>query len=508
MKVFTSLQIKNIEDATVLRGISKLRLMENAGSAAARVIREKFDITSKKTVVVAGCGNNGGDGFVVARKLYENGGNVEVIRLLGLPQSENASEMCKKLMETGVPIHDYFDNVAMSKAILKSADIIVDAVFGIGLNRAPDTSVSEAFSFISSLPAFRVAIDVPSGVYADSARVHTSVIKADLTVSFIGFKFCHILPPASSFCGELVNCAIGVADDVLDYIEGCPETIEPSFVFKRDKNAHKGTFGKALLVTGSYGMAGATVLSLKSALRSGVGLGICALPEKIYPIVAGSVLEAVYIPCPTNVNGGFAANTYFAIKNAIESADCILFGCGVGNTNDTVTLLRDILENAKSPVIIDADGINALSRNIDIIKQSAVKIILTPHPAEMARLCKVGTEEINSNRIYFAKKLAHELGVTVVLKGANTIVATEDEKVFVNMTGNPGMATGGSGDVLAGMMAGLIASGVLHENDAVCAAVYLHGLAGDVAAQKLSETSLLPSDIIDNLPPLFKNLEG
>lgn len=508
MKIFTSLQIKNIEDATVLRGISKLRLMENAGSAAARVIREKFDITSKKIVVVAGNGNNGGDGFVVARKLYENGGNVEVIRLLGLPQSENASLMCKKLMETGVPIHDYFDNTSISRALLAQADIIVDAVFGIGFNRALDTAVSEVFSFISSLPARRVAVDVPSGVYCDSAEINTSVIKADLTISFIGFKPCHLLPPASSFCGEVVNCAIGVADDVLYYYENCPETIEPNFVLKRDKNAHKGTFGKALLVCGSYGMAGAAILSLKAALRCGVGLGVCALPEKIYPIVAESVPEAVYIPAPTNVNGGFAANTYFAIKDAINSADSILFGPGVTNTNDTVILLRDILENAKCPVIIDADGINALARNIDIIKQSAVKIILTPHPAEMARLCRVTVSVINSDRIYYAKKLAHEFGVTVVLKGANTVVATEDERVFVNLTGNPGMATGGSGDVLSGMIAGLIASGVLPENDAVCAAVYLHGLAGDRAAQNLSQTSLLPSDIIDELPSLFKTFEG
>ena len=185
-----------------------------------------------------------------------------------------------------------------------------------------------------------------------------------------------------------------------------------------------------------------------------------------------------------------------------------MFGPGVTNTNDTVILLRDILENAKCPVIIDADGINSLARNIDIIKQSAVKIILTPHPAEMARLCRVSVSVINSDRIYYAKKLAHEFGVTVVLKGANTVVATEDERVFVNLTGNPGMATGGSGDVLSGMIAGLIASGVLPENDAVCAAVYLHGLAGDRAAQKLSQTSLLPSDIIDELPSLFKTFEG
>ncbi len=507
MKVFTSAQIKNIEDATVLRGISKFRLMENAGSAAARVIRERFDLTAKKTVVVAGNGNNGGDGFVVARKIAENGGDVTVIRLMGLPISENAAAMCKKAMEIGVRVHDFFDDTEFAKALLVSADIVVDAVFGIGLSREVDTALSSVFSFISSLDAFKVAIDVPSGVYADSAKVNSSVISADLTVSFIGLKPCHILPPASSHCGEVINCAIGVSKDVLENYDDCPQIIEPLKLAKRDKNSHKGTFGRTLLICGSYGMAGAATLSLKAALRSGVGLAFSAVPEKIYPIVATCVPEAVFLPCPTGEKDSFTADSYFSVKNAMDNADSILFGCGIKNTAENVIFLRDVLENAKCPVVIDADGINALSRNIDIIKQSAAKIILTPHPAEMARLCKVSTEEINGNRIYYAKKLALGFGVTVVLKGANTIVATEDEKIFVNLTGNPGMATGGSGDVLSGMIAALVASG-LPENHAVCTAVYLHGLAGDKAANRLSKTSLLPSDIIDELPSLFKNLEG
>lgn len=507
MKIFTSAQIKNIEDATVLRGISKLRLMENAGSAAARVIRERFDVTTKKTVVVVGNGNNGGDGFVVARKLAENGGDVSIVRLMGLPLSENATSMCKKAMETGIRIHDFFDDTEFAKALLESADIIVDAVFGIGLSREVDTAVSPVFSFISSLNAFKVAIDVPSGVYADSARVNSAVIKADLTLSFIGLKYCHILPPASSYCGEVLSLAIGVSNDVLEDYDNVPKSIEPFKLPKRDKNSHKGTFGKTLLVCGSYGMAGAAMLSLKAALRCGVGLAFSALPEKIYNIVATSVPEAVFLPVDTKGKDSFTADSYFAVKDAMDTADSILFGCGVRNTADNVIFLRDILENAKCPVIIDADGINALARNIDIIKQSAVKIILTPHPAEMARLCKVSTEEINANRIYFAKKLATDYGVMVVLKGANTIVATEDEKIFVNLTGNPGMATGGSGDVLSGMIAALIAQG-LPENDAVCTAVYLHGLAGDKVARRLSQTSLLPSDVIEELPSLFKILEG
>lgn len=506
MKVFTANQIKKIEDATVIRGISKLRLMENAGSAAARIIRQRFDISSKKITVVCGNGNNGGDGFVIARKLFENGANLNVIRLMGLPVTENASAMCKKLMECGVHIFDYFDNIVASKNILSQSDIIIDAVFGIGFNRTPDSGICEAFDYLSSLDAYRIAIDIPSGIYCDSAQCAPAFFKADITISFIGYKYCHFHPPASSFCGKVIICDIGVPQDLIDAIENCPKIIGEPVFSKRDKNSHKGTFGTAVLVCGSYGMAGAALIAGKACLRSGVGITKLAVPDKIYPIIASTFPEAVYVPVDTGKSGTFAGNAFFSIREHLEKANAVLFGCGVGKGADINFLLRDILLNTTANIIIDADGINALAQNIDIIKQSKGQIVLTPHPGEMARLCKTTVEKINSDRIGYALGFALEYGVTVVLKGANSVVAFENGDVYINITGNPGMATGGSGDMLAGMLVSLLAQGI-DVQKSVLIAVYLHGKAGDEAAARLGETSMLPTDMIKELPTLFKQYE-
>ncbi len=507
MKVFTSEQIKFLEDATVVRGISKLRLMENAGSAAARIIRQRFDLSRKTFTIVCGNGNNGGDGFVIARKLFENGAQVNVIRLLGLPVTENSSAMCKKLMECGVHIYDYFDDTKKAKSLLEGADVIVDAVFGIGFNRTPDTAICNAFKFMSSLSAYRIAIDIPSGIYCDTALCSTDFFKADMTISFIGYKRCHIHPPASSFCGEVINCAIGVPEDLIESVRNCPEIIEAPTFPKRDKNSHKGSFGTAVVIAGSYGMAGAAILSTRAALRSGAGLVKTILPDNIYPIVAGAAPEAVFVPVETGDKSIFNPDTYLKINTQLQNANAVLFGCGVGKGNGIDCLLRDVILNYQSHIVIDADGINALSCNIDIIKQSKKSVVLTPHPGEMARLCKTTSDKINSDRIGYATRFAKEYGVTVVLKGANTVVAFPDSKVYINTAGNPGMATGGSGDVLAGMMVSFLAQGMSVKN-AVLAAVYLHSKAGDIVAKETSQISLLPGDIIEALPRLFKSLEG
>jgi len=506
MKVFSSSQIKCVEDATQIRGITKLRLMENAGSAASHVINKRFSLKGKTVSIVCGNGNNGGDGFVIARKLFEYGANVKVIRLMGLPISQNASVMCKKVMECGISIYDYFDNISIAKQILNESEIIIDAVFGIGLNRNPDKALCEAFSYISSLNSYRISIDVPSGLYSDTGECAPSFINADLTISFIGYKFCHVLPPASSFCGEVVNCAIGVPDDLLEEINA-PQIINEPIFSKRDENSHKGTFGTALLICGSYGMAGAAILAGNACLRSGVGIAKLAVPDKIYPVMASALPEAVFIPVDTGENGTFIKNAYYTLKEHIENSNAVLFGCGAGKGIDINYVLRDIVLNEDKTIVIDADGINSLACNIDIIKQYKGNIVLTPHPGEMARLCKTTVSEINNNRLDYASNFAKENGVTVVLKGANTVVAFADGEIYINTTGNAGMATGGSGDMLSGILVSFLAQG-MDIKKSVLSAVYIHGKAGDNAALRLGQTSLLPRDMIEELPLLFKNYEG
>ena len=267
----------------------------------------------------------------------------------------------------------------------------------------------------------------------------------------------------------------------------------------RHPDSHKGTYGTALMVTGSFGMAGAAILSAKAALKSGVGKLKFAVHKKIYGVCTVAVPEAVYLPYGTCFRKKMLEH--------VKMADSILFGCGSGDNRATLKKLEFIIDNANCPIVIDADGINVLSKNIDILKRATTPIILTPHPQEMARLCGKSVKEINDNRLNIATDFAKQYGVYLVLKGHNTVIAARDTAPIVNPTGNAGMATGGSGDVLAGIAAGLLA----YNKDilkTISAAVYIHGLAGDMAAEKLSKTALLPSDMIEELPCVFKMLEG
>ncbi len=275
---------------------------------------------------------------------------------------------------------------------------------------------------------------------------------------------------------------------------------------RRDKNSHKGTYGTALFICGSYGMSGAAIMSATAALRCGLGIAKIALPDKIYDIVAKSVPEAVCLPCATSADGTFCGDDTQKITDYMKNCSVIVIGCGMGQSVDNAKILDAVIKNAECPIIIDADGINLLAQNIDIIKQTRVPVILTPHPAEMSRLCKITTFDIQNNRQHIATEFSRDYGVFVVLKGNKTIVATPDAKAYFNVTGNAGMATGGSGDVLAGIIAAFVARAD-NLTGALCDAVYIHGAAGDLAAKQMSKTSMLPRDLIERLPCLFKKLE-
>lgn len=276
--------------------------------------------------------------------------------------------------------------------------------------------------------------------------------------------------------------------------------IKRPVILKREPNTHKGTYGTALLVCGSYGMAGALVMSAKGCLRSGIGLAKCVVDEKIYPIVASLLPEAVFAVTDQN-------DILSRIESELKTANCVLFGCGVGQSRQTEQTLEFIIKNAKIPIIIDADGINALALGINILRQAKTPLILTPHPKEMSRLTGKTVEEIEKDRIGTATEFSKRYQVYTVLKGHNTVVATPTGEHFINPTGNAGMATGGSGDVLAGIMAARICQNT-DIISAVTESVYIHGLAGDIAAERKSQTAMLPSDIIEELPCVYKILEG
>ena len=474
MMVLTKALIRESEENAVKSGAFSFReLMLKAGNSATDIILKKVDIKNKKIAVLCGNGNNGGDGFVIAKKLYEYGAFVNVILPLGKPQTEDSKHYFSLLGD--IKIADFSDNY----------DIIIDAVFGIGLNRDISDELSNLFDKINNSSAYKISIDIPSGVEADSGKVLKNAICSDLTITFIALKPCFMLPYGSDYCGEVIVCDIGVNPIEYNFL-----TTEKPIFKKRKRNCHKGDFGPVLSICGSYGMAGAAMLSAKAALRSGTGVIKCAIPKSIYSPFTSFIPEAVCLPYENIEN--------FDIETALSGCKGVLIGCGLGNSKETHQLLEKLINFSNVPVVIDADGINALSKNIELLKKSKAPIILTPHPAEMARLLNSTTSFVEENRVETAAKFAKEHNVILVLKGANTIIASPDGEIRFNLGGNPGMATAGSGDVLAGVIVSLLAQNFSPFNAAI-SGVYLHSEAGDKAAVKKGERAMIASDIIEEL---------
>ncbi len=471
MSVLTHKRIVKSEEEAVNNGTFTFKeLMLAAGSKAYKEISTRYDIKNKRILVVIGKGNNGGDGCVIARLLADNGANTFVCYPLGMPITENAKYYCDLIND--IPKAELSDNF----------DFVIDALFGIGYRLSENT---EIFSKINEINAIKISIDIPSGVECDTGHIKNTAVKAALTLTFIALKPCFILPQGSDYCGEVKVLDIGVVP-----VKGEFEIIKEPVFKKRLPSSHKGSYGTALLFCGSYGFAGALMLSAKAALRSGVGIVKCVVHKSIYAPFTRFLPEAVCIP--------FKKYRLKFIKEILKGCDSILCGCGSGQSKATKCLIKFLIKNASSPLILDADGINVITDCIDILKKHTAPLILTPHPGEMARLCKVSIMEIEAQRPRFAKEIAEKYNCIVVLKGGNTLVAEPSGKVSVNLLGNPGMATGGSGDALAGVIVSLLAQGFTPEN-AAKGGVYLHSLAADKAAAKRSQHALLPTDIIEEL---------
>lgn len=482
MQVLNKALIRESEESAVRSGAVSFReLMRRAGNAAAEIIMQKYDCRGKKITVLCGSGNNGGDGFVIAEVLAQHGAEVTVLTPFGAPKTENAAfyyhALCVAEIGTALP---------------PDTDIFIDALFGIGLDRALKPDAVRLIEAVNRAPAVKISVDIPSGVEADSGKVLGAAVGADLTVTFIALKPCFVLPDGSDHCGETVVADIGVRP----VGNGFSVNERPVFP-KRRHNSHKGDFGTAVLFCGSYGMAGAAVLAAKATLRSGAGIVRAVLCDGIYVPFTVSVPEAVCVPVPQNESGTLCPNR-LDFDAVLRGASAVLIGCGLGHNSDTEKIVRTICEKTEVPLVIDADGINSLCGCIDIIKKCKAPIILTPHPGEMARLCACSVREIEENRVAVARDFAVAYGCVLVLKGANTIIAAPDGEICFNRTGNPGMSTGGSGDVLAGVTVSLLAQG-FSARDAAKAAVYLHGEAGDKAAAKRGQRAMLPSDMIEEL---------
>ena len=481
MDVLTKDLIRFSEENAVHSGaFSFLELMKIAGDTATEIILKNYDVLNKKIAVVCGNGNNGGDGFVIAKNLQNKGAKVILLLPMGEPMTDSAKHY-----------YSLLSSIEIKPDLDDDYDIIIDAIFGIGLSRPLDEKMINLIQKINASNAVKIAVDIPSGIECDTGKILGACFKADLTVTFIAHKPCFMLPPATDFTGKVVVADIGVKPCGFKY-----KTIEAPILPKRSPNSHKGTYGTAVMFCGSFGMAGAAILSARACIRSGVGIAKCVVPKSIYSILTTAVPEAVCVIAKQTQKGTFKGN--INLENALNKVTAVLFGCGIGNNRQTQKLLKRLFKTAKIPLVLDADGINALVSNINVLKKTNAPIIITPHPAEMSRLVGKTVEQIEENRVEIATAFAREYNCYVVLKGANTILATPDGQVFFNLGGNAGMSTGGSGDVLAGMIVSYLAQ-KMPITDAIKAAVYLHSATADKIAKIRGEASLMPSDIIEAL---------
>ncbi len=514
MRLLKSEEMKQVEQYTAKFGLSYQRMMENAGTACARNIRneiEKSGTQRKRIAVVCGKGNNGGDGFVIARKLSENGFNVCVVLAAGYPTSQEATYMYKLVLDQSLPTVWYDADKLKAIQTIKTADVVVDAVFGFSFYGRLDDDMRELLREMSSSPALKFAVDVPSGVYCDSGHCDEDCFTADYTVAISALKPAHIIHPASEKCGDIIIANIGIPEEsysvVKDSLFTYSKTEVKKLFPKRNPTAHKGDFGHVLVICGSKTMAGAPVLSAGAALRSGAGLVTLAFPEGIYSTVSLKLTEALLMPLKENENGTLSQGCIAKLIESLPRFDAVVIGCGLGVNEDTLAVLRAVIENCEVPLVIDADGITLLSKDISLLEKARCKVILTPHPGEFSRLTGLDKDALAADRVSAARSLSNHCKIHVVLKGANTVVASPDNKaVYVNSTGNTGLSKGGSGDVLAGLIGGFIAEGFTLD-DAVTSAVFVHGYTGDTVSDRMSKTGMLPGDVVNELAYVMKEFE-
>lgn len=499
MNILTAAEIKGLEECMVESGVAMGTLMENAGAAVAAFVEEKTAVKDKKVVILCGKGNNGGDGFVVARLLSKAGAAVTVVLMQGAPSSELAREAYDK-MNKGIEII----LARKAEAHIDRADVIVDAIFGFSFHGKLPGAMEETVLRANHTKALRFSVDIPSGAVCDTGAVEGVCFSANYTVTFTAMKPAGVVYPAAKYSGKTVVRQVGIKREFLQMLPGDTQTVTLQSLYplfpKRDPESHKGTYGRLLMVCGSIGMAGACIMAARAALRSGVGLLNIAVPHALYSILAAAVPEAVF----TLLDYDDTLET--RIEEALAQADACLAGCGLGATSITTRIVDVILQKAKCPVVLDADALNVLAETPEKLLKALARVIVTPHPGEMVRLCGKTMSSVRNDRVRTARDFSAKYHVISVLKGAGTVIASPGGEVRVNVTGNAGMARGGSGDVLAGILAGLAAQGIAPFESAY-AAVCIHGAAGDFCAEKFSEHAMLPTDLIEMLPQVFLQIE-
>ena len=504
MKVSTVAQMRNLDKSAMEEfGISTDLLMENAGQAVYFVILNEFGIKKKRFVVFCGIGNNGGDGLVVARKIHSNGGEVKVFLLGDEAKFEGVAKRNFEIVSK-LPIE--ISNVAsidsIKSAVLHS-DAIVDAIFGTGLAREVNGIYNDVIQLINESQKTVFSIDIPSGINGDTGEMMGIAVKADYTVTFGLPKIGNMLYPGYDHCGKLYVSHISFPPSLYDADSIKVATNNPIELPRRDKEAHKGDFGEVLFIAGASSYLGAPYFSALSFLKAGGGYSRLATPLSISPFLANKGSEIVFVPQKETSSGSMALENKDRLLELSQGGDMVVMGPGISLNEETQELVRGLALEIEKPLLVDGDGITAISKDIELIKKRKSQTILTPHLGEMSRIAKMEISEINRNKVGVLQETAKDLNAIIVLKGAHSLIGYPDGTVFINLSGNPGMATAGSGDVLTGTIAAMFGLG-LALPDAVRMGVFMHGLAGDLAAKDKGEDGITAQDIMDYLPVTLK----
>ncbi len=472
-----------------------LRAARGAAEAAAGMLPD-----GGRVLVLSGSGNNGGDGIGMTALLLENGYEAVCVMVGNETKlSADSVAMRQRLEQTGGRLLPYTGPEILDG----NWDLIVDALFGTGLSRPIAGKYAELIAAVNAKDVPVLACDISSGIHADTGEILGCAVRADTTVTFHLPKTGQLLPPGTEYTGRLLVHDIGIPEEALERVKldgtYVTEELVRSWLHKPSLESHKGDLGKVLLICGSTGFTGAAALAARAALRTGAGLVYLAVPEPVYPILASKLDEPVVFPMPASGNGRFSRIGVPELQERLKDVDACLVGPGMGQCYDTEEVVYGILEEAKCPVVLDADGINVLAGHIDRLDKVSVPVVLTPHAGEFRR---IGGDPAK-NRMDAAREMAERTGAVIVLKGYRTVVAGPNGEIYVNSTGNPGMATGGSGDVLSGILTCLLGQG-MEPVQAAAAAVWLHGAAGDRCAARLGIRSMLPTDIIGALSEILR----
>jgi hydroxyethylthiazole kinase-like uncharacterized protein yjeF len=498
MKAVSTAQIRQLDQRAIAAGIPGLELMERAGYAVAKTAVEFLkQQQSRSALLFAGKGNNGGDAIVAARHLAAAGCHATLVLLCRREELKGDPLAHFERLVSGVHVFELPDAARLREIVAETSPaVIVDGLLGTGLTGEVREPYAAAIRFINQLDRPVLAVDIPSGLHSDTGEALGLAVRADVTVTMGLPKIGLLKPLATDFTGELRVADIGFPAELVAELDSpvelvCAGDVAPLFP-RRRRGAHKGEYGHLLIVAGAEGYSGAPVLAARAAARAGTGLVTLAVPRAIYPVVAAN--------CPPEIMPRPADRL-----ESLAGFDAVAIGPGMGQSDEARAMIGDLLARLVVPAVVDADGLNAMARDRSLLKKTTAPLVLTPHPGEMGRLTGRSAKDVQAMRWEIAQQFAAEHGAVTVLKGAGTVIAEPSGRLWINSTGNPGMARGGMGDALTGLIGGLLAQGFTPP-DAARAGVFLHGLAGDIARDSFGEQAMLVTDLIDQTGAAFQRL--